>query len=145
MLTQLSSSSSSLSASPSKGKWSRLPLANIFTEARVQNLIEQGLGVIKQQGRLDEKLRDYAQQIADLICERCPGICLDPNDVMTFCGSFMTSSSDANDVTSTSSTDVVVHTVELDRGGGAVQEGSSSSTGGVQVVVGVIHHASFSS
>ena len=57
----------------------------------------------------------------------------------------MTSSSDANDVTSTSSTDVVVHTVELDRGGGAVQEGSSSSTGGVQVVVGVIHNASFSS
>jgi hypothetical protein len=130
---QLSSSSSSLSPSP-KGTWSSLPLANIFTEPGVKDLFEQGFMAIKQQGRLDEKIKDFAQRISDMICERCPGICLDPNDVMTFCGPFMTSSdSDAKNVVSTSSTDdVVVHTVELDRGGGVIQ-GTPSST--VQVVL----------
>ena len=68
-----SSSSSSLSPSP-KENWSSLPLANVFTEASVRVLIEQGFGVIKEQGRLDEKLRNYAKQIADIICERFPGI-----------------------------------------------------------------------
>ena len=126
MPSSSSSSSSALSSflSPSpKEKWSSLPLANIFTEAIIRGLIEQGFLVIKEQGRLDEKLRDYATQIANIICERYPGIFLDPNDVMTICGTFMTSS-DENVV----STDVVIHTVELDRGGVVDQEGSSSST-----------------
>ena len=104
-----------------KDKWNSLPLANIFTDPRVQHLFEQGFVVLKDLGRLDEKLRACAQQIADIICDLCPEICLELNDVMSFCGTFMTSS-DEN-----VSGDVVVHTVELDRRGGVVQEGGGGS------------------
>ena len=117
MITNSSSSSSSLLPPFSvKDKWNSLPLANIFTDPRVQHLFEQGFVVLKDLGRLDEKLRACAQQIADIICDLCPEICLELNDVMSFCGTFMTSS-DEN-----VSGDVVVHTVELDRRGGVVQE-----------------------
>ena len=129
-----SSSSSSLSPSSVKGKWYSLPLANVFTETRVRILVEQGFKVLKEQGRLEENLREVSQQIADVICERFPGIFLDPNDVMTFCGTFMTSSDEEN--VGRSRGDVVVHTVEFDRR--LIQEeeggGSSSSSTNFQVL-----------
>ena len=146
MITNSSSSSSSLlpSCSSVKEKWNSLPLANVFTDPRVRDLFEQAFAVLKDLGRLEENLRAWAQQIADIFCDLCPEICLDPNDVMSFCGTFMTSS-DEN-----VSGDVVVHTVELDRRGGVVQEegsshSSSSSTTTVQVVVATSTTTSFSS
>jgi len=129
-MLRIGSMTSSLSPSV-KEKLNYLPLANIFTDTRVRVLIEKGFGVIKQQGRLDDKLRDYALQIAEMICEMCPGIFLNPNDVMTFCGTFMTSSSGEN----ISTGDVVVHTVELDRGEGVVVKEGSSSTVQVELVL----------
>ena len=91
----------STTLSPSvKGKLNYLPLANIFAEMI---------------GRL---------------CEMCPGIFLNPNDVMTFCGTFMTSSGE-----NISTGDVVVHTVELDRVEGVVVQEGSSSTVQVELVL----------
>ena len=121
-----------------KGKWnSGLPLANVFTDPRVRVLFEEGFVVIKEKGRLDEKLRACSEEIANIICDLCPGICLDPNDVLTFWGTFMTSSDE-------NVSDVVVHTIEVEDRRGVVQEGSSHSSSSSTTIVQVVR-TSFSS
>ena len=73
--------------------WTSLPLANVLAEDRVVKEIAKGFRYIKEQSKLDDKVKECATNVGNWISEKCPGLLISSDDVLSFQACFMPSSS----------------------------------------------------
>jgi len=94
--------------SESQVAWpSSLPLANVLMDDRIVKEIQTGFRYIKEQKKLDEKIRLCATNVGNWISEKCPGLIINPNDVLSFQSCFLPAASSRN---------LLVHALDVDEG-----------------------------
>jgi len=93
---------------------SSLPLANVLMDDRIAKEIKLGFRYIKEQTKLDEKIRACAKNVGNWISEKCPGLIIGPDDVLSFQSCFMPGAS----------RNLLVHALEVE--GGILEKYNSS-------------------
>ena len=93
---------------------SSLPLANVLMDDRIVKEIKTGFRHIKEQTKLDEKIRACAANVGNWISEKCPGLIIGPDDVLSFQSCFMPAAS----------RNLLVHALDVE--GGVLNKSNSS-------------------